>query len=88
MHWVLNYERMKEMSSRTGSSTVIRLTRKICRVVGVYRAADLPLRTTVQFAVAVNALIAACQAWEALDDQPGEIDAVAPLGSEDFAVGG
>jgi hypothetical protein len=54
----------------------------------VYRAADLPLRTTVQFAVAVNALIAACQAWEALDDQPGEIDAVAPLGSEDFAVGG
>lgn len=75
------------MATRTGSSTVIRLTRKICRVVGTYRAADLPVRTTTQFAAAVNVLIAACQAWEALDDQPGEIDAVAPLASEDFAVG-
>lgn len=72
--------------ARTGSSTVIKLTRKICRIVGKYRAADLPVRTSTDFAAAVNVLIAACNAWEALDDQPGEIDAVAPLGQEDWSA--
>lgn len=65
--------------SRTGSSTVIRLTRKICSVVGRLGVGDLSTRATPEFAAAVLALVAACQAFEALDDFPGQIDHSAPI---------
>jgi hypothetical protein len=48
--------------------------RTICRMVGLYGAGDLSSRTTPEFAAAAFALSAACLAFEALDDQPGEHD--------------
>lgn len=71
--------------SRTGTPTVIKLARVICRVVTRYGVSDLAAKTTPEFKTAVNALVAACMAFEALDDQPAEIDATAPLGPEDVA---
>lgn len=68
---------------KTGSSSIIRLARKICVLVGVYGAVDLGTRTTPEFAAAVSALVLACHAFEALDDYPAQIDATAPFGSED-----
>jgi hypothetical protein len=65
--------------ARTGTSTIIKASRTICRMVAVYGANDLALVTTPAMAAAVTALVVACQAFEALDDQPGEIDNVAPL---------
>jgi hypothetical protein len=67
--------------SRTGTSSIIQLTRKICTMVNVYGASDLASRTTTQFATAVTALVAACTAFEALDDQPGQIDHTTPIRS-------
>lgn len=64
---------------RTGSSTVIRLARRICSVVGRMGAGDLATRATPEFAAAVMALVAACQAFEALDDFPGQIDHTSPI---------
>lgn len=65
--------------ARTGSSSIIELSRKICRIRAVYGASDLATRATPEVAAAVAALALACAAFEALDDQPGEIDNVAPL---------
>lgn len=65
--------------ARTGTPTVIALSRKICKVVGRYGAADLGDRVPEGFRVAVLALVAACLAFEALDDQPGEIDSTGPV---------
>lgn len=65
--------------TRTGSSIIITLSRKICSVVGRFGAGDLATRATPEFAAAVLALVAACQAFEALDDFPGQIDATAPI---------
>lgn len=65
--------------SKTGSPTIIALTRKICKMVAVYGAGDLGTKATPEFRTAVLALVAACQAFEALDDFPGQIDATAPI---------
>lgn len=70
--------------SRTGSPTIIALARKICRLQAVWGASDLVARTTPEFGAAVAALAAACLAFEALDEQPAQIDSVAPFGVEDF----
>ena len=64
--------------ARTGTSTIIALARKICKVRAIYGAIDLSTRATPAFAAAVTALEAACQAFDALDDRPGEIDNTAP----------
>lgn len=69
--------------TKSGTATIIRLVRKICRMVAIYGAGDLGSRTTPAFAAAVLALVAACQAFEALDDFPAEIDRTAPFGPED-----
>ncbi len=69
--------------SRTGTPTIIKLVRTICRVSSRYGASDLAARTTPEFRAAVNALVAACMAFEALDDQPAEIDFTGPVGPED-----
>lgn len=65
--------------SITGSSTIIALARKICRLVAIYGAGDLATRATPEFKTAVLALVAACSAFEALDDFPGQVDATAPI---------
>jgi len=65
--------------SRTGSATIIKLSRWICRLVAVYGAGDLATKGTPEMRTAVLALVAACQAFEALDDFPGQIDATAPF---------
>lgn len=65
--------------ARDGTSTIIALARKICKLRVIWGAATLPTRATPEFAAAVDALVAACQAFEALDNAPGEIDNVAPL---------
>lgn len=65
--------------ARTGTSTIISAARTICRMVAIYGANDLAVKTTPEMAAAVSALVVACTAFEALDDQPGEIDNVAPL---------
>jgi hypothetical protein len=69
--------------SKTGTSTIYHLARKICKMVQVYGAADLASRTSDAFAAAVVALVAACTAFEALDNFPFQIDRVAPDGPED-----
>lgn len=70
--------------SRTGSPTIIALARKICRIRAVWGAADLTAKTTSDFTAAITALALACAAFEALDEQPAQIDSVAPFGPEDF----
>lgn len=71
--------------SRTGTPTIIAIVRKICRVTTRYGASDLAAKTTPEFQAAVTALVAACMAFEALDDQPAEIDATLPSGPEDIS---
>ena len=69
--------------SRTGTSTIYYLTKKICKMVAIYGATDLASRTTEEFALAVQALVAACHAFEALDNFPFQVDRTGPTGPED-----
>lgn len=71
------------MPTRTGSASIISLTRHICRLVGTFGAGDLAARTSPEFAAAVLALVAVCNAFEAADNFPGQIDRVPPAGPED-----
>lgn len=71
-------------SSRNGSSTILKASRTICRMVGLYGIAGFSQRVNnPQFTVAVQGLVVACQAFEALDDYPGQIDQTPPTGTED-----
>lgn len=65
--------------SKTGTPTIVRLVRKICKLVAIYGAGNLASATTAEFATATLALVAACHAFEALDDQPGQIDSTEPI---------
>lgn len=69
--------------SKTGTSTIYHLAKKICKMVAIYGATDLSSRTSAEFAAAVAALVLACQAFEAADNIPFQIDRVAPAGPED-----
>jgi hypothetical protein len=69
--------------SRTGTSTIYYLAKKICKMVSLYGASDLASRTSAEFATAVTALVAACHAFEALDNFPFQVDRIAPAGPED-----
>lgn len=60
--------------SKTGTPTIIKLARRICRTKAVWGAADLATVATPEFAAAVEVLMTACAAFDALDDFPGEID--------------
>lgn len=73
--------------SRTGTPTVIKLVRRICRIVNTLGVADLTAKTSTGYAAAVTALVAACTAFEALDDYPAEIDTSSPYGHEDLIDG-
>lgn len=70
--------------SRTGTPTIIKLARKICRVRATWGASNLEASTTPEFAAAIAALAVACAAFEALDNAPAEIDRVTPFGPEDI----
>jgi hypothetical protein len=59
--------------SRTGTSTIIKLAERICKMVAVFGAADLAARTTPEFAAAVAALVLACRAFNALLPLHGEL---------------
>lgn len=73
--------------TKTGTPTIIRLVRKICQLRSIWGAGDLATKTTPEFAAAVAALAVACAAFEALDDQPGQIDATAPIrAGEDVVI--
>lgn len=69
--------------SRTGTPSIIKLARHICRLFYALGAGDLAAKTTPEFATAVAALAAACIAFEALDDFPGQIDNTGPTFSGD-----
>lgn len=69
--------------TRTGTSTVYYLAKKICKMVNLYGASDLSARTSSDFAAAVDALVLACRAFEALDNYPFQVDRVSPAGVED-----
>jgi hypothetical protein len=69
--------------SRTGTSSIYYLAKKICRMVALYGASDLSTRVSPEFATAVTALVAACHAFEALDNLPFQVDRIAPAGPED-----
>lgn len=69
--------------SRTGTSSIYYLAKHICRIFNKYHATDLASRTSSDFAAAVAALVAACMAFEALDNFPFQVDRVAPDGPED-----
>lgn len=72
--------------SRTGTPMIVTLVRHICRVYGRFGAADLAAKTTPEFAAAVATLVAACAVFEALDDQPYQIDNTAPRGPGDLGA--
>lgn len=72
--------------SRTGTPSIIRLARKICRLQATWGATDLSSKTSPEFAAAVAALALACAAFEAADNFPAEIDNVAPHGPEDVLI--
>jgi len=69
--------------SRTGTSSIYYLAKKICQLVGTYGASDLGSRVSSDFAAAVAALVLACHAFEALDDHPFEVDRTGADGPED-----
>ena len=69
--------------SKTGTPTIIKLARRICRLKATFGASDLAAKTTADFALAIVALQAACAVFEALDDFPAQIDRTAPFGPED-----
>jgi hypothetical protein len=73
--------------SRTGTPTIIKLVRKICRLVTVLGAGNLSSSTSVEYAAAVFALVAVCAAFEAADNFPAQIDRVDPAGPEDVGFG-
>lgn len=74
------------MATRTGASSILQHTRAICRIVGIYGVQGLFAYTgSAQLRDAVNLLVVACQAYEALDNIPGQIDRQAPYGAEDEA---
>jgi len=69
--------------SKTGTPTIIKLARRICKIRAIWGASDLETKTTEAFAAAVAALAVACAAFEALDDYPAQIDRTAPFGPGD-----
>lgn len=69
-----------------GTSSILKFSRGICRMVGRFGVVGFGSKTTPAFQAAVVALVAACQAFEALEDQPGEIDIGGGDGPEDELV--
>lgn len=62
-----------------GFSSFLVGARLICRIVGKYGTNGIATRGTPELAAAATALVVACQAFELLDDHPGEIDSSGPI---------
>lgn len=73
--------------SRTGTPSIIKYSRKICRLVNNYGASNLEASTSAGFAAAVSALVLACALFEAADNFPAQIDRIEPDGPEDPGPG-
>ena len=67
-----------------GVSTIFYATRIICRMVGRFGSYRVGTRLSPEFELAVVALVAACHAFEALDDHPFEVDETPGTGPEDL----
>lgn len=67
--------------ARDGTPTVVKLSRKIARLVAQRGVQTLATATTPEFAAAIGVLVAAVAVFEALDDQPGEVDSTFPIRS-------
>lgn len=59
---------------RTGLSTILKGVRLICRVAEKFNTVAYINTINPQLAVAISAVVTACQGLKALDDFPGEID--------------
>lgn len=66
-----------------GTSSILQFSRGICRIVGRFGTVRFGNKTTPEFEAAVAALVLACQAFDALEDAPGEIDIGGGDGPED-----
>lgn len=63
---------------------IILLMRRVCHLVGRYGVSAVVAYTGSEaIGTALQALNAACMAWEDQDDRPGEIDDTDPQGPED-----
>lgn len=62
-----------------GTSSYLKYARSICRIYGRFGVSALDTNVSPEFAAAVQALVIACQAFEAIDDYPGEIDQSGPI---------
>lgn len=72
--------------TRTGSSTVLRASRKISKMYHTFGLTDLAVVGNSAIYAATVALALAYDAWSAADDFPGQIDRTAPI--EDIDIGG
>jgi hypothetical protein len=70
-----------------GVSTILAGARLICRMVGRFGVGPLEAAFGSELADAVTALVVACEALRAADDQVGQIDQTVPLGPEDTTPG-
>lgn len=66
-----------------GVSTIYVAAKVICRMVKRFGTSALAVRVSEEFAVAVVALVAACDVFDASDDQPLKVDRLTPFGHED-----
>lgn len=69
-----------------GTSSILAASRWICRIVGRFGVVRFTADTSPEFGAAVTALVLACQAFDALDDYPGEVDHTAPGSGPDVGA--
>lgn len=76
------------MAKRDGSSSILTGARLVCRMVQRFGTTGFQARyEDATFTAAVAALAAACMAFDALDDYPGQVDYTDPQGPEDHPSG-
>ena len=72
--------------SRTGTSSIWELSRKIARLKQTYGAADMATRLGPDYAACIDAVVTCVIAVLATDEAVLKIDRVAPYGPEDLPV--
>jgi hypothetical protein len=77
------------VKNRDGSATILMLIRKLCKYWRRYGSNGIITRMdNPDIATILGALSAACMAWEALDNHPGEREDTGGDGPEDLGDGG
>lgn len=71
--------------SKTGTWSIVQLSRKIADLVQTYGAADLEARTNTNFAVCIHDLVVCVVTLALTDDYLLQKDRTAPAGPEDPA---